>query len=205
MRLQAIRGLSDPEVLRHVLEAAADPDLLKAALDRTVEIEGQVADPRNVEVRRILLDPVIVKHYGRLDLDCRISTDERRYIKERDEGKEQPAKGKVLMESVGLAIREGDEVLFRKTYRGNKARRAEPFNPGAPVQGGYLVKVNRTDIDYVEIGEALLRPLDGDLLKSAAASENKYVRAAAIALSDSWRTSVPAKIESDGEEEDDGD
>jgi hypothetical protein len=202
LRLLAIRRLSDPLVLRQALEDADDPDLRAEALDRTIEVEAQVRDPRNVQVRLLLLDPAVVESYGPLSLDFRIRTEERRYIQERDGGTEPPPKGKVLVESVGIAIRRGTEVLFEKTYRGSKARRAEPFNSGAPVQGGYLVRVNPADVDCVEIGEALLEPLDESALKLAAASANKYLRAAALALADSPRDAGSLGAKRDGGEED---
>jgi hypothetical protein len=114
----------------------------------------------------------------------------------------------VLLENVSIAIRAGDEVRFRKLYRGNKPRRAEVFAPGMATAGGYFVKLNRAEIDEVEIVEALLRPLGADAVARASRSGDKYVRAAAQRLADAW-LAEPAgrepRTEGDGEGEDDED
>jgi hypothetical protein len=130
-----------------------------------------------------------------VELAFRIRLDEKRYIK--DEGPTQPpVKGKVLVENVSVSLRNGAMVLFRKTYRGNKSRKAEAFNNDAPVQGGYLVKLNGAEIDYVEIAEALLDDPPKNLdLSVALGSKDKYIHAAAVVLSDSWRGTSAPRIE----------
>jgi hypothetical protein len=104
-----------------------------------------------------------------------------------------------------VTIRKGGEVLFRKSYRGHRSRKAEAFNPGAPLQGGYLIRVNSAEVDYVEVAEALLAGLDEHDLKVAMGSNDKYILAAAEALSDSWRGGGAPRVESGSEEASDDD
>jgi hypothetical protein len=182
VRLLAIRRLADRRLLAEVARTAGDAGLRAEALARAAQAEGEVPDPKNVQVRHILLDPALRNHYGELELAFRLWTEEKRYVKEDEDLSEPQPKGKVLVENVSLAIRRGDEVLFEKSYRGNRPRKAEPFAPGYPREGGYLVKVNAADIDYLEICRALLKPLGGEQLALAARSENKYVRTAAASM-----------------------
>jgi hypothetical protein len=63
-----------------------------------------------------------------------------------------------------------------------------------------LIRVNSAEVDCVEIAESLLADLDEHDLKVASASNDKYIRAAAAALSDSWRGGGAHKIESGSEE-----
>jgi hypothetical protein len=174
---------------------------------RTLRVEAPAPDPRDVQVRLMLLDPAIAGRHGRLDVDFRVALDEKRYVKDEaaSGGPGTPVKGKVLVENVTLTIRRGDEVLFKKSYRGHKARKAEAFSPEAPVEGGYLMKVNSAELDYVEIAESLLTIPDKSDLNLALGSKSKYIHAAAAALSDSWRGGGAPKIESEREEASDDD
>jgi hypothetical protein len=163
-----------------------------------IEAESQVDDARNLEIRRMLRDPIFVRSLGRLEIDFRIGLDEKRYVKEDVDAGDEASKGKVLVETVALTIRKGRDVVFKKTYRGHKSRKAEAFSSGAPIRDGYLLKVNSAEVDCVEIAEALLAGLDENDLRVALGSNNKYIRAAATAVSDSWRGGS-ATIESGNE------
>ena len=86
------------------------------------------------------------------------------------------------MERVSLSIRKGPEVLFKKTYLGSKGRKLEAFPPDMAVVDGYHVKIHPAEVDYLEICQALLKPLPKDLLDQAGSSENKYVRTEATSM-----------------------
>jgi hypothetical protein len=126
-------------------------------------------------IRSVLADPALVALHGPLDLEARVSEDERRYVREDD-------KGKVLVERVSVLVRSGDGILFEKTYRGKKGRKGESFPDDAPQEDGYRLKVNPAEVDLVEVAEALLRGADADAVEAAARSANKYVRSAAEAV-----------------------
>jgi hypothetical protein len=199
MRKAAVGRLTDTRVLSVIASEDRDVDVRRAALREQagpLDVESQGADPRKLLVRRMLADPALVKLLGRLELDFRVGVDEKRYVKEDVASVEPAAKGKVLVESVAVTIRKGDQVLFRKSYRGQRSRKAEAFDPEAPVQGGYLIRVNSAEVDYVEIAQALLADRDARDLKVAMGSNDKYILAAAAALSDSWRGGGAPKIES---------
>jgi hypothetical protein len=199
-RLKAVAALTDPAAVRRVLDGSADPEVRAAAVERAAGATTPAADPRIVTVRRMILDPAITGRLGSLDCDARIRQDEKRYAKDDETASAPPTKGKVLVEYVTLSIRKGDQILFRSTYRGHKSRKAEAFGADSPVSGGYLVKVNAAELDYVDIATALLDcPEYGDLAV-AVGSKNKYIHAAAIALSDTWRGTGAAKFESEHDE-----
>jgi hypothetical protein len=205
-RVQAVQYLDEAESLER-LSAADDPAVRAAARARLARLTEQPEsdDPRLERVRVLLSDPALRQGQGPLRLESRVWVDERRYVGDEAQGTRSPPKGKVLLENVSIAIRAGDEVRFRKLYRGNKPRRAEVFAPGMARAGGYFVKLNRAEIDYVEIAEALLRPLGGDAVPRASRSDDKYVRAAAQRLADAWLAAPPdseARFEGEGEEDD---
>jgi hypothetical protein len=200
VRAQAVSFLTDQRNLAEL--AVTGPR--EAALDRLIEVRSQPADPRNRRVQAMLLDPALVRSLGPLELDVRIGVDEKRYVRDDPGSGSPPTKGKVLVETVSLAIRRGDEVLFRKSYRGHKARKGEAFSSGSAVQGGYLTKVNAAEVDCVEIAQALLAGLREGELRVASASKDKYIHAAAAALSDTWRGGGEHRIEPEsGEAEED--
>ncbi len=182
VRLAAIRRTAEKDVLARCAGRTGDPEVRDEALRRMAQLQGQAVDPRNTLVRQILLEPTILAHYGGLELDCRIWMEEKRYVKEDGAASYPPPKGKVLMERVSIAIRKGQEVLFRKTYLGSKGRKLESFPPELAIVEGYHVKVHPADVDVLEITQALLKPLPKDLLARAARSDNKYVRTAATAM-----------------------
>ena len=62
------------------------------------------------------------------------------------------------------------------------------------------MRVNPAEVDYVEIAEALLANLDENHLKVATRSNDKYILAAAAALSDSWRGGSAPSSEPGNEE-----
>jgi hypothetical protein len=155
VRSAAVHRLSDPGVVQRILERTTDPVVRAAAVERLAGGGAQPVDPRNVRIREMLLDPAIVKLLGSLELDFSSRFDEKRYLKD-DEQTGVPTKGKVLIESLSVAVRNGGEILFKKVYKGNKGRRSEVFDSGLPVQGGYRIKVNPAEVDYVEMAEALL-------------------------------------------------
>ena len=142
----------------------------------------------------MLLDPAIEGPAGHLELEFGVRFDEKRYVKD-NRGAELPAKGKVLVETVTVEVRSGETVLFRKAYRGHKARRAEAFGSEIPVEGGYLVKVNFAEVDDVEIARRLLENSRNYNLAMALSSKNKYIHAAAIGLSDGWRRADAAHFD----------
>jgi hypothetical protein len=205
VRLAAIERLSDPDAIRRLSEELNDADLRAAALDRATALAGQSADPRNVALRSILLDPAIRTHYGRLDLDFQVWTDERRYVKGGEDAGDPVRKGKVLLENVRVVISQEGKVLFRRTYRGNKPKKAESFNPGVAMSGGYAIRVNPAEVDLLEISAALLESLQNQARKDAVRSKNKYISTAAAALVDSSRRIGVAAVQSDDEGDDDGD
>jgi hypothetical protein len=205
VRVRAIGGLSDPKTLQSIAEDESGPELREAALARSAQLAGQVADPRNVEIRAILLDPVMRGAYRDLKLRFQIWTDEKRYVKGGEDVGDPVQKGKVLLENVRVTIDSAGTVLFRRTYRGNKPKKAESFNPGAAISGGYLVRVNRAELDLLEICEALLEPLGKEQWLRAAKSKNKYISTAAATLVDSSRRTGVAAVSSDDGGEDDGD
>jgi hypothetical protein len=169
-----------------------------------IELDGQPEDPRNVTLRRIVLDPAIVAHYGDLDVDFRLARDEKRYVKEGAAA--GPArKGKVEVERVTLVIRKGDETVFARTFAGEKAKKAESFDPHAPVEDGYLVVHHPAVVDDVAVCEALLAPLDNEEMGLAAASENKYISTAATILREAPFAADQggARLQDRGEDDDD--
>jgi hypothetical protein len=182
VRLAAIREVAEKEVLSRCASQAGDPELRDEAFRRMAQLEGQAVDPRNTLVRQILLDPAVVKYYGGLDLDCKIWMEEKRYVKEDAPASYPAPKGKVLMEHVSITIRRGSEVLFKKTYLGIKGRKLESFPPELAVVEGYHVKIHSADVDYLEIAQALLKPLPKEELTQAGRSENKYVNTAATTM-----------------------
>jgi len=199
--------LNDRRVIDEFLGGLVDPGVRAAAVERTLRVGAQAPDPREVGIRLLLLDPAIAGRYGRLDMAFQVALEEKRYVKDEapSGGTEALVKGKVLVENVALTIRRGDEVLFKKAYRGRKARKAEAFNPEAPEQGGYLMKVHPAELDYVEIAQALLAHQAQNNLKVALGSKSKYIHAAAAALSDSWRGGGAPKIASEHDEASDDD
>jgi hypothetical protein len=199
-RRQAVSYLADEELLRRAFDA--EPEIVEAAVARSLQLTSQPGDRRNATVRRILGEPVLASHYDGLDVDYRVWNEEKRYVKDVDKGDVPPPKGMVLVENVSLTISDGPTVLFKKAYKGNKARRTEAFAPGTPVKDGYHVKFNAAEIDYVEMCTSLLAPLGPEALKAAGDSRNKYVREAAAVLADTW-LKVSTKIEREGEEDDD--
>src|SRR5262245_47428448 len=54
----------------------------------------------------VVQDPAIVGRYGSLDLDLRMAFDERRYLKEDTDGSGSAEKGKVLVETLSLVVRD---------------------------------------------------------------------------------------------------
>jgi hypothetical protein len=182
VRLAAIRQVAEMDVLKRCASQTSDAEIRGEAFRRMARLQGQTVDPRNALVRRILLDPAIVRHYGELDLDFTVSTDEKRYVREDGPGSYPPPKGKVLIERVSVSIRKGQEILFKKTYLGSKGRKLESFSPELAVVDGYSVKVHSADVDLLEISKALLEPLPEELLTQAGRSEDKYVRTAATAM-----------------------
>jgi ATP-dependent Clp protease ATP-binding subunit ClpB len=145
-------------------------------------------------------EPSVAAGLGRLEPHFRVAVDEKRYIRGESANPGAPAKGKVLVESVTISVRTDVRLLFRKTYRGNKPRKGEAFNAQALEEGGYLLKWNPAEVDLLEIAESLLAPLEKTQFTVAARSKNKYIHAAAEALSDGWRTAVPPPIETESEE-----
>ncbi len=205
-RVQAVQYLDEAESLQRLLEAD-DPAVRGAARARLARLSDrpETDDPRLERVRVLLSDPALRTGQGPLQLESRVWIDEKRYVGDEAQGTRSPPKGKVLLENVSIAIRAGDDVRFRKLYRGNKPRRAEVFAPGMARAGGYFVKLNRAEIDYVEIAEALLRPLGGEAVSRASRSDDKYVRAAAQRLADAWMAASPGNgpgVEGEGEEDD---
>src|SRR5262249_39815070 len=158
VRLAAIRRLSDRAALLSLAEAAGpraaggarlqpagSEGVRRAALEPLSRLDGQPGGPRHTRLREMPLDPAPARPgQPRLALDFRIATDEKRYVRD-DSG--ALVKGKVLVEAVTVTVRRGGELLFRKVYRGNKARRGEVFGAGAPVEGGYRVKFNPAEVD----------------------------------------------------------
>jgi len=205
VRLAAVAALSDRDALRRVLDTASDPEVRGAAEVRMIGLQGESPDPRNLTLRRILAERALTDHYGTLDLDFRIWTDEKRYVREDDDASTNPPKGKVVSEFITVSVRQGTKVLYRKTFRARKPRKSEVFAQGSLREEGYGVKLNRAEIDYLEICEALLAPLDDGALAVAARSNNKYLSASAHALlDDAHRGLVPSKrTEPEGEGDDD--
>jgi hypothetical protein len=105
---------------------------------------------------------------------------------------------KVVAQAIGARynIKSGD---VKNNINLHKARKAEAFNPEAPELGGYLVRVNPAELDYVEIAEALLIIKDRHDLDVALGAKSKYIHAAAVAASDRWRGGGGPKIESGSE------
>jgi len=169
-------------VLSKCASQTGDTEIRDEALSRMAQLQGQAVDPRNILIRQILLDPAVVKYYGGLELDCTIWMDEKRYVLEDAGASYPPPKGKVLMERVRISIRQGTDVLFDKTYLGNKGKKLESFPPNLVVVGGYHVKIHPADVDCLEISQALLKQLPKDLLTQAGRSENKYIKTAATTM-----------------------
>jgi hypothetical protein len=197
VRSTALRRLTDRQALATLARSHPDWRMRKAAVERVddravltaIAAEDQDADVREAahlvldpgwpsagtppeRIRSLLADPALVALHGPLDLEARVSEDERRYVREDD-------KGKVLVERVSVLVRSGDGILFEKIYRGKKGRKGESFPDDAPQEDGYRLKVNPAEVDLVEVAEALLRGADADAVEAAARSANKYVRSAA--------------------------
>jgi hypothetical protein len=141
---------------------------------------------------------------GDLDVAFRVGTDEKRYLQESDDAATPPPKGKVLVESVTVSIQRGEETLLQRVFRGNRGRRSEVFAPGSPVEDGYRVRVNRAEIDFLEVATALLQALSPAAFDMAERSDNKYL-SAATQLFESGRGQALSRresSESQGEDDD---
>jgi hypothetical protein len=110
----------------------------------------------------------------------------------------------VLVESIRVTVTHEGAVLFDRTYKGDKAKKGESFNPTEPLQGGYRIRINAATVDLFVMGRALLAPLGNDALKRAATSKSKYISSAASSLLDATdRASVAAPTHDDEADEDD--
>jgi hypothetical protein len=140
-------------------------------------------DARRETVNMILSDPVMVNHYGELSLEFKSTQDERRYTKNPEAAIYPPPRGKVITERVRVSVSDSaGKSLSDRLFRGRKGGKGEAFNETSTEQGGYFVKMNPAEIDYLEICEDLLRPLASEELGQVSLSKNKYLRSMAEAL-----------------------
>ena len=132
-REEAVSFLTDQRILGDLAATSSNKAVRAAALDRMIEAGSQVDDARNLEIRRMLRDPIFVRSLGRLEIDFRIGMDEKRYVKEDVDAGDEASKGKVLVETVALTIRKGRDACLQEDL------------PRAQVQESRGVQLRGTD------------------------------------------------------------
>jgi len=182
-----------------------DPAIGDAARSRRAFLEAGTGDPRPAQVSAVVADPTLQALVGPLRSSFERWTDEKRYVRGPADPGMATEKGKVLVESIRVTVTRDGAVLFDRTYKGDKAKKGESFNPTEPLQGGYRVRINAATVDLFAMGRALLAPLGNGDLKRAATSKSKYISSAASTLLDAPDRAGAAAVPTHHDEEDEDD
>ncbi len=169
IRKAAAGRLGDRSALASIAHRDPDADVREAARRRLDPAREAVGTPPE-RIRPILADPALRARFGPMELETHVSEAESAYARDGE-------RGEVVVERMEVEIRAGGSVLFEREYEGREGRRSEAFLDSR-------VKRHGAEVDLVEVATALLRGADPGLLRRAARSADKYVRAAAEDLLD---------------------
>jgi len=183
VRLEAVSLMTDPVELTSIALSNADEQVRLAAVKRLLNPSAKPVGNIKERLKLMLLDPVLTRLRGEMNLSFEREWEERRYADYGGKDVYPPKRGRAYVEQIRILVSEpGGKVLCRREFMGKRAGKAEHFDDQLPLLNGYRVKYKRARVDLLQIARDLLKDLERTDLQALSKSRNKYLHTAAEEL-----------------------